>query len=75
MTALVKVGLPSHLAEGARVAKRVQQILDQRAAAFARIEADFSQRLKSLVAEESAASEDAADSSSDAAVVEHTASA
>lgn len=50
-SALVKVGLPSHLAEGARHAKRVQQLLDQRAAAFARVDADFHLRLKALVDE------------------------
>ncbi len=51
MSNLVKVGLPSHLAEGAKVAKRVQQIMDQREAAFARIEADFRVRLKAVISE------------------------
>ena len=50
-SSLVKVGLPSHLAEGARHARRVRQLLDQRDAAFARVDADFHQRLKSLVDE------------------------
>jgi hypothetical protein len=51
MSQLVKVGLPSHMAENARVARRVQQILEQRDAAFNRIEADFRVRLKALATE------------------------
>ena len=50
-SSLVKVGLPSHLAAGARVAKRLQQIMEQREAAFARIESDFRARVKALISE------------------------
>ncbi len=50
-SALVKVGLPSHLAEGARFAKRVKQLSEERDAAFARIESNFRDRLKTLIAE------------------------
>lgn len=49
MSQLVKVGLPSHLAEGARFAKRVKQLSEERDAAFARIEANFRDRLKTLI--------------------------
>jgi hypothetical protein len=47
--ALQKVGLPSHLAEGARLAKKIQQIQDQRGAAIVRIEAEFRARIKAAV--------------------------
>lgn len=50
-TALVKVGLPSHLAEGARGVRRMRQILDQRDAAMARIETECRQRMKALLDE------------------------
>lgn len=50
-SSLVKVGLPSHLAEGARLAKRIRQILDQREAAFARVEADFKLRMQAVLEE------------------------
>ncbi len=51
-SSLVKVGLPSHLAEGARLAKRIRSILDQREAAFARVEADFRERMKAVLEDE-----------------------
>lgn len=50
-SSLVKVGLPSHLAEGARFAKRVKQLSEERDAAFGRIESNFRDRLKTLIAE------------------------
>lgn len=53
MSALVKIGLPSQQAEAQRFVRRVRMMLEQRDAAFARIEADFRARIKALLDEES----------------------
>jgi hypothetical protein len=65
-SALVKVGLPSHLAEGARGVRRMRQILDQRDAAMARIETECRQRMKALLEETEAEITDAVATSGEA---------
>jgi hypothetical protein len=51
---LQKVGLPPQMAAGARLARRMRDLLAQRDAAMARIEADFRARMKALLEEDEA---------------------
>jgi hypothetical protein len=51
-SALVKIGVPAEQAAGTRLVRTVRQLIDQRDAAVARLDATLRQRLNELTATE-----------------------
>jgi len=62
-TALVKIGVPSEQAESVRFLRRMRQIIDQRDAAVARLDASTRERIREALLEEEAGAESTVDRS------------